>query len=211
MILILIIIIIIFIIFIINIIIINQESILHYLNTFNNNFNKEGLSVPPIIINKVMNFIKNIKNINEYIFIDFGCGSGKMIDKVYPIVNKVEGIEYNIIEANNTADRFKTISNIKIYPINMIDYKFKQTKTILYLYEPLWLMDKEQALDIYSTIFKNLKENKEKTYVIYCSATKSKFLYIDFFKKYNLKIIKLIKISRGIPFIYNNLYFLETS
>ncbi len=200
------------IIIIINIIIINRNTVLYFINYYNtDNFNKEGLPLPPIIMDKVINFIKNINNISEYTFIDFGCGSGNMIDKVYPLVNQVDGIEYHINQANYTENRFKNINNIKIYPINMMDYKFKQTKTILYLYEPLWLIEKEPALEIYSKVFENLIKNKEKKYVIYCSAIKHKHLDIDFFNKYNLKLIKLITISRGIPFIYNNLFILKTS
>jgi hypothetical protein len=207
---ILIIIIIIIIVMILNIIIINRETINYFITTFNTDkFNKEGLPLPPIIMNKIISFIKNIQNIKTYTFIDFGCGSGNMIDKVYPIVGIVEGIEYHIPQANATKDRFKDIDNVFIYPINMLDYKFKQTNTILYLYEPLWQLEKGPALEIYSKVFENLTMNKQKIYVIYCSAITYKHLDMDFFKKYNLKLIDFKSISRGIPFQYNNLYFLE--
>ena len=195
---------------ILNIIIINRQSILHFISTStNNDVNKEGLSIPPIIMNKIINFIQNIQNIKTYTFIDFGCGAGNIINKVYPLVGMVDGIEYHEKQANATKDRFKDIDNIVIYPINMLDYKFKQTNTILYLYEPLWQLETEPALEIYSKVFKNLTINKEKIYVIYCSAIKYKHLDMDFFKKYNLKLIEFKSISRGIPFQYNNLYFLE--
>jgi hypothetical protein len=205
-----IIIIIIIIVFIINIIIINRDTLNYFITTYNTEkFNKEGLPLPPIIIKKIINFIKNIKNIKTYTFIDFGCGSGNMIEKVYPIVGTVDAIEYHEKQANATKDRFKDIDNIVIYPINMLDYKFKQTNTILYLYEPLWLLETESALEIYSKVFENLIINKQKIYVIYCSAIKYKHLDMNFFKKYNLKLIEFKSISKGIPFQYNNLYFLE--
>ena len=71
---------------ILNIIIINRETINYFVTTFNTDkFNKEGLSLPPIIMNKIISFIKKIQNIKTYTFIDFGCGSGNMIEKVYPM------------------------------------------------------------------------------------------------------------------------------
>ena len=105
-----IIIIIIIIVFIINIIIINRDTLNYFITTYNTEkFNKEGLPLPPIIIKKIINFIKNIKNIKTYTFIDFGCGSGNMIEKVYPIVGTVDAIEYHEKQANATKDRFKYI------------------------------------------------------------------------------------------------------
>ncbi len=204
------IIIIVLIVFIINIIYINRASILYMTNFFNKNYNKEGLPLAYSIRDEIIKFINNITDVKSFTFIDFGCGAGDMINEVYQLVGNVDGVEYHIPQAELTKNRFKNIDNVTIYPMNMMDYEFKQTNTILYLYEPLWQMENNIALEIYSKVFENLIKNKMKIYVIYCSAIKQKYLNMDFFSKYDLKLIKMKTISRGIPFMNNNLYFLET-
>lgn len=185
-----------------------QSYIKYKFNSFTNNTNIVGLSLPNNILDDIIFFIK--KN-NNYTFIDFGCGLGDVIEAVHNIVDKVEGIELDDNLATIAKNKFSTYQNVKIYNINMIDYKFNDVNTILYLYEPLWLMkDKKQVHDIYTTVFNNLisQVKNSKIIIIYCDGVINKQLDMTFFQQYNLKLIKLIKEPRIIPFSYNNLYII---
>jgi len=193
----------------VNSIYINKEQINYFLNKNNN---KSGLPILKIISDKILNYIKNIHNLDTFTFIDFGSGEGEMIKKVYKFVKNSIGIEIDKNTANNSTIKFKNTNNIKIINSDMIDYIFKDTNTIFYLYEPLWLLNNNDALKIYSKVFNNLintfKNSKNILFIIYCSGNKKK-LDMKFFNNYNLILLNLVKINRGLPFIYNNLYFLK--
>ena len=186
-----------------------QSYIKYKFNSFTNNANIVGLPIPNKILDNIIIFIKKY---NNYTFIDFGCGLGDVIEAVHNIVDKVEGIELDDNLATIAKNKFKTYTNVKIYNMNMIDYKFNDVNTILYLYEPLWLMkDKKQVRDIYTTVFNNLisQVKNSKIIIIYCDGVVNKQLDINFFKQYNLTLINKIKQPRVVPFSYNNLYFLQ--
>ena len=82
----------------------------------------------------------------------------------------------------------------------MVDYIFQDINTIFYLYEPLWLLNKKEALEIYSKIFNNLintfENSKNKLFIIYSSGERTKHLDMNFFNRYNFHLINLKKISR---------------
>ena len=204
------IIIIIIILIIIRLYITEKRYIIYKFNSFTNNANIVGLSLPNDILDNIITYINN-NNYNNYTFIDFGCGLGNVIKGVYNIVDKVEGIELDDNLATIAKNKFSMYKNVKIYNMNMIDYTFNDVDTILYLYEPLWLMkDKTQVRNIYTTVFNNLisQVKNSKIIIIYCDSVFNKLLDINFFKQYNLTLINKIKYPRFIPFSYNNLYII---
>lgn len=199
---------------IVNTIYINKEQIIYHINyLFNKNNNKSGLPILNVISDKILKHIKDIKNIKSFTFIDFGSGEGEMINKVRNLVKNCIGIEIDKNTAINSVNKFHNIKNIEIINSDMTDYIFEDVDTIFYLYEPLWLLNNNHSLEIYSKVFNNLinafKNSKNNLYVIYCSGEKVKHLDDIFFNKYNFHLINLTKISRGLPFLYNNLYFLK--
>ena len=196
-----------------------KTHIIYFINSFINNNNIVGVSVPKNILDNIIIYIVSLKLIDQvptelshnYTFIDFGCGLGNVIKGVYNIVDKVEGIELDDNLATIAKNKFSMYKNVKIYNMNMIDYKFNDVNTILYLYEPLWLMkDKTQVRNIYTTVFNNLisQVKNSKIIIIYCDSVFNKLLDINFFKQYNLTLINKIKYPRFIPFSYNNLYII---
>ena len=171
-----------------------------------------GLPIPKNRMNNINNYISNIKNKDKYTFIDFGCGTGVMLKNTHNLVKNVEGIELDDKLAKNANLKFDNYNNVHIYNMDMIDYNFKDIDTILYLYEPLWLIkDKRKALDIYNTVFNNMTRQIKKSniIIIYCDSVLTKLLDIPFFNKYNLKLIKIIKFPRFVPFTNNILYILS--
>ena len=75
-----------------------------------------------------------------------------------------------------------------------------------------WFIETQRkALDIYNTVFNNMTRQIKKSniIIIYCDSVLTKLLDIPFFNKYNLKLIKIIKFPRFVPFTNNILYILS--
>ena len=189
-----------------------RTYIMYYYESLIYKTNIVGLPIPQNIMNNINNYISNIKNIDKYTFIDFGCGTGVILQNIHNLVKNVEGVELDDKLVKIAKLKLDNYHNVHIYNMDMIDYKFKDIDTILYLYEPLWLVkDKEKTLDIYNTVFNNMirQIKNSNIIIIYCNGVLSKSLDIPFFNKYNLKLIKLIKFSRFVPFTNNILYILS--
>ena len=72
----------------------------------------------------------------------------------------------------------------------MEDYKFAQRNTILYMYEPLWCLEKQEARKIYERLFSKLHSTFNNSdcalYIVYIDGIfKSHML----FAKYNFQLI----------------------
>lgn len=173
-------------------------------------FYKETSSLPlPFFIkNIILKYIKQIDNYQTYSFIDFGCGYGDVINTVKPLFNKIIGIELEKHPAEYCIERFRNDKNIQIHNMDIINYIFTDEPTILYMYEPLWLLNKDDALIIYKQVFQKLININKKIYIIYCSATKIQNIQPNTFEEFGFTKVYYKKIYRGfyIPFLYNNLY-----
>ena len=82
----------------------------------------------------------------------FGCGDGDAIQSFYSYVKKVIGIEINEEQAISTRKRFSDILSVSIVHSDIINYNFASTQSILYMYEPLWCMEKNDAILIYKKV-----------------------------------------------------------
>jgi len=169
--------------------------------------NKGALPSSLSIRNKIIDIISSLPKI-KYTFIDFGCGEGDMIKHIYKYVNNVIGIELDKYNANFSKKRFSSIPKIKIKNINMIDYNFKDIPTIFYLYEPLWLMNKIDALKIYDKVIQNMSLINSKCYIIYVSGINPK-LDKRFFESKNYKLITYSYSIRILGFYRNNIYVFQ--
>jgi cyclopropane fatty-acyl-phospholipid synthase-like methyltransferase len=177
-------------------------------NLINNN---ASMPIPFFIKDEIIYNLQKIKNYKDYTFIDFGCGYGEMIYNVKNLFNNVIGTELDKHPADYSINKFKNNKNVKILNMDMVDYKFDNVPTILYIYEPLWLLDKNTALDIYMKVLNNISKVNN-VYIFYCSGTSAKPLTVEIFNQFNFKQIYHKKMYRGFyfPFVFNDFYIYKT-
>ena len=162
---------------------------------------------------KVVNIVKNIPQ-TGFTFIDFGSGLGEILKWVYQLKNvkNVVGVELNSNQAEQSKEIFKSITNVEILNMDMTEYKFKPTPTILFMFEPLWgISDLTQALSIYKKVLSNLTSIYEDDtttplYVIYISGHKQ-LIPVDFFKSFEL--LHKTTAPRFLGIYSNNIHFLK--
>lgn len=158
------------------------------------------------IKNIIVNIINKIPKNKEYTFIDFGCGDGNVIDVVHEKVNKSVCIELEKSMTDLAEKRFKDIKTITVLNMDMLDYKYVQTPTILFMYEPLWSMKKEDALVLYHKIIRKIPAGSNiPFYLIYVSGL-DPYLDETFFSEYQFKMFDHIKLSRFLGLKKNNIY-----
>ena len=76
------------------------------------------------------------------------------------------------------------------------------------MYEPLWDLNKEDALPIYHTVMKNISLMTAPCYIIYVSGIVPK-LDNSFFKLYPFKMLYHSYIPRFIGWNLNHIYLFE--
>lgn len=195
---------------IVNVIIVIKLLLLHFI-IFNGNYdsliyciikklnkkNESGIPINKTILNLIKKELNKINNINRYRFIDFGCGEGKVLLNVNYIFDEIHGIEIDNKNATIAENNTKNYENIKVFNQDILDYKFIDTDTIFYLYEPLWNCDKKYAFELYDKVFTKLskvfKNSDNKVYIVYVSGVSRKD--IKDLKKYNFKQIYEKKIG----------------
>ena len=187
---------------------INDEllGIIHLLNYLLYNKAYSAVPLPKNIRYDLLQIIAKLP-LDRYKFIEFGCADGEIIELVKndKKIYKIDGIEIDKDLYTITKMRFNKDDNIKIYNDDMQNYKFENTASILYMYEPLWTLDKRKALEIYNNIFSKIPNNNN-FYVIYISGIEQK-LNDNFFYSHNLKKIYEKSINR--IFGNNNIYLLK--
>jgi hypothetical protein len=182
-----------------------KDHILYYLSFSSN---KAGLPTPSSVLSIVKNIIQQLPKDN-YTLVDFGCGQGNFINHMYPYVTNIVGIENHIDQASSTMKRFIFIPSITIKCIDMQDYLFTNNSTILYMYEPLWTMKKEESINIYHTVMKNVIKVSSLFYIIYVSGIRQ-LLDNSFFEQYNFKTLYYTRIKRGLGWNGNHVYLFKS-
>ena len=141
-------------------------------------------------INWSFNFCKkNLgKNFNNFKFVDIGCGKGKVLITwdINCKKNKsnmhISGIDYYkpLIEvAKKNLKKIVLYNKIKLEIKDVINFKFKNEKTIFFLYNPF-------NLNILNKIIKKLQN---KNYLIIYNNP----VHLNFFKKNNFHVIGALK------------------
>jgi hypothetical protein len=168
-------------------------------------------TIPDIL--KYVEVFCSSRKFAKYTFIDFGCGQGEIIEKIHPHVLNVEGIEIEKDVAEIATNRFTHISNIKIINKDMCEHKFKDVPTILYIYEPLWMVKDQRIIDkVWTTVVDNLLKNVNKTvYIIYVARMCGQQLNTNYLLENNFRLIKMNFINRGLPFINNKIMVFKKS
>jgi hypothetical protein len=166
--------------------IIHEYDHIHYMFTSKH---KEGLPTPWYIINKVNHILKSIPHVNNYTLIDFGCGEGNVITRFSHMVKHIHGIELDPIQANIAHVRYYNNPTVTIHSMNMMDYRFQQCPTILYMYEPLWTIKESSVyLPIYSTVLRHLSKVTYDVYIMYVTGIHRK-LDVTFFTSFGFTLI----------------------
>lgn len=176
---------------------------------FNLSSNKSGVPTSSNIIRKIIELINKLPNL-QYTLIDFGSGDGDFINKIHNLnsIKKIIGIELDTDQANNSTKQFSKIDSITILNMDMVDYKYQQVPTIMYMYEPLWCLKKKDALPIYHKVLKNISQITTSCYIIYVSGIYP-ILDEDFFRLYPFKILHHSQVQRLIGFNLNHIYVLK--
>ena len=112
---------------------------------FNSINKKEACDYETIAIFSIKKILNNIEIDKKDIFVDFGCGKGRvlLIASQYKF-NKIIGIEFapelfSIARAN--LERCKNnnnlnVNNIMIFEEDVLQYNFKNNETVFYLFNP---------------------------------------------------------------------------
>ena len=162
----------------------------------------------PIIIkyaNYFIDLIYNLQkfNINNYMLYDFGCGDCSTLSQLR-FENKT-GID-NDRECIKLSEEYihkNNIKNIELLHNDILNVDI-QNKFVIYMYEPLWLLNSNE---IYINLFKKLKREYKSGYIIYVSGLFTKHLDDFIFDIYNIKIIE--KTTIGSILINRNIYLLS--
>lgn len=149
-------------------------------------YSKTSIPTSQSSLNEISLMLSHIPNIKDYTFIDFGCGTGSVLLHVHDKVNKVIGIEIDPQISSIAKKNTSQLKNVSIKNVDMRHVTFPNEPTVLFLYEPLWDLDKSLAMPVYHQVFSNINN----AYVIYISGVSSKYLDKVFFEKYGLKVIK---------------------
>ena len=152
----------------------------------NSSGNFAHLSISSLALQKMWSVLTKRPGFSfkDSIFVDFGCGTGLAIlsASTYPF-KSVIGVEMDNTTATlaqKNIDIFKNKSkllqckDVKILSQDMSGFEFssigRMETIVLYMYEPLWTLAKQDALIIYRRILKKAKESHRKIIVFYYYA-----------------------------------------
>jgi len=106
----------------------------------------------------------------DFTFIDFGCGTAGVLIGLSDKFRQLIGVELNPKLADVAIDRARFCNNISIINQNMVDYEFRDTPTVLYMFEPLWQVPIDDALMVYDAVMKNFSKIRCEKYVLYITG-----------------------------------------
>ena len=162
-------------------------------------YNFTDFPIPAKILNVIEKIIIRIQNMEQknFKFVDFGCGTGTVLLKIQKLFNKIDGIEIDKKIANKTKKDLFKYTNINIKNMDMQFYDYEMTNTILYFYEPLFVLENIKASNIYDNVFRNIDNTFKSTnfifYILYVtdvSKLSNKNILSYLFEKYNFLLVK---------------------
>ncbi len=149
---------------------------------------KSSVPINYNILDRIKELCKSYTIHHHYRFIDIGCGEGRVLQYFHHDFDTLHGIEIDRTTALYAIHSCKVYPNITIFNQDFTHYKFENCHTLIYLYEPLWLLPKEEAIDLYQKFFAKIQylAQQKSVSIIYVSgAYKNHFMdFMD--KKYLL-------------------------
>jgi len=163
----------------------------------NSSGNHRHLSIASLALEKMWSFLESQKDISiaNSIFVDFGCGTGLAVLSAltYPFL-QVIGVELDkacaslaetniksfkqkskLLRCNDVTILCQDMATLKFSSIGCTEAKVKKLSPILptivlYMYEPLWTLAKDDAIIKYQEILRNAKSSGRKIMVMYFYA-----------------------------------------
>jgi len=127
-------------------------------------------TIPPFSINKILNSIDIHK---EDVFVDFGCGKGRvlLVASQYRF-KKIVGIEFSpelvdIARFNiNICKKYNNfnIDRIEIIKEDVLDYKYNNDESVFYLFNPFSNIILDPLCD---QIIKSINRKPRRVYILY--------------------------------------------
>ena len=188
----------------------NKETILHMINP---KTTKNSLPTTKDNLVRINSYIKKDfpDNPKKYTLIDFGCGYGDVLLELHDNFNNSIGIEIDPDVCVKAANNVKKHKDIQIINKDMSKYNFKNTDTVLFMYEPLWSVEKDTADKIYNNVFNKINavfnNSIKKIYVIYVTGLKRKDIDETFIKKHKFNVVS--KSVIGKKFVKRFIYILS--
>ena len=173
-----------------------SDHIIYYIY---DNQNSSGVPLPTLARGVVRQLITMINEVDcNLTLVDFGCSNGDFINYILAYhLGPIIGVEINEEQAKETNDRFSNDKRVSIIANDMtnqvVDYN-----SILYMYEPMWLLP-DKAIDVYASVFSKCSA----LYVIYVSGV-TQLIPEYFFTLFNYKleyqtyVSRLLVLSNGI-------------
>ena len=103
------------------------------------------------ILIKLEKDLSLLRSFKDFILIDFGAGDGTVLKHFSMLFKSTIGID---IDPQDSS----------VIKMDMIDYKFDDVPTVLYMYDPLY--DSDTAETIYNTVLDNFNKITETKYLI---------------------------------------------
>ena len=97
-------------------------------------FNSPYIPTPFYILNIINNEIQKFK-LNDYIFIDFGCGACRVINYFNKYFKQIIGIDINSKFKNELISKKQLFINLDLRKLKELKKIIKKEKYILYFYE----------------------------------------------------------------------------
>lgn len=158
-----------------------------------------GNAVPtiPVIQNCIISIIDCLQQ-SKFTFIDVGSGNGTFLSEIVPYTNFSSYIGVEIDKTNHDEALSIHSPNVKFINKNILCYEFQETPTMIYLYEPFFSMQFEEAVKLYQNIFERLPK-QHSVVIIYVTGVsffgRSDLICSKMFEKHNFKVVTTKKIG----------------
>ena len=166
---------------------------------------KEAFNYETIAKFSIKQILNNIDINKNDIFIDFGCGKGRilLIASQYKF-KKIIGIEFSpelVDIARSNVSICKdynsfNIDKIKIIEGDVLDYKYNNNETVFYLYNPFSNIILDQLCD---QIMESIRHKPRRVYMIYVNPKFHNIIVANGFNK-----IDKINLINKVCYFYTN-------
>ncbi len=150
----------------------NKENIEWIVTCYLQDTPLESIPTNSYILSSINQIIdSNLPNLQEYTFVDFGSGSGRLVKDICYKYKHVYGIELEEKSHHLALDHCQGVPNITLLHQSITDFEFPDTDILLYMYDPLYLVDDcDKVKDTYQSVLDNLSKTNHNKYILYVSG-----------------------------------------
>jgi len=171
--------------------------------------NMVNLPIDTSITSYISGYLATIPNIESYTLTDIGSGDGAAIKLMRGLFRKSIGIDNDHDAVVRSRANLAAYADVEIVETDMAEYEFQDIPTVIFMYEPLFLMPVETAIDVYTHCFDNLRRyvTANPVYVAYISGISAKYLSPEFFRDRGMTMLHQTVL--GSYFLNRNVYILK--